>query len=315
MATIIAPGAFAACVAVYSVAVSARPDWATWLSIPVAVLAITTSETVGLSLDGSLDGEPATPVTIAFLGVGMAICVGPEILAVWGAGLAVRLRRGQTLDREHGALAVAAARAAYAARTERSRIAAGLRDTVLDRANSLTATADAGRLALADGEPAVARDRLAETATQARSALAAMRELLEMLRSDHLPADRAPQPTAASIEELCEDQRTTGRSVVLRTSGAQSRLPAEVGVSAYRIVAAALGAGDRRPAEVTLRYSRDDLRISVSGVPAATVGPVAAGLRERVAAFGGRIALSRGDGTVDVLLPARVEEVAPSPSA
>jgi signal transduction histidine kinase len=314
MVTVIAPGAFAACVAVYSVAVSARPDWATWISIPVAVLAIAVSEISGFAMDGSLAGEPATVGSVVFLGIGMAVCVGPEILAVWGAGLAVRLRRGRTLDREHGALAVASARAAYAARTERSRIAGGLRDCVLDLANSMTATADAGRQALADGSPAAARERLTETAAQARAALAAMRELLEMLRSDHLPADRSPQPTAAGIEQLCEAQRSSGRPVVLHMAGARSRLPAEVDVSAYRIVAAALGAGDRGPAEVSVRYSLDDLRISVTGVPAATVGPIAVGLRERVAAFGGRIALSRDDGTVDVLLPARIEEVTPSPS-
>ncbi len=313
--TFIAPGAFAACAAVYSVALWGRPDWATWISIPVAVLAITTSTATGLVLDPTLADQPPTTETVLFVGVGMAICAGPEILAVWGAGMAVRLRRGHTIQREHGALAVAATRAAYAARIERSRIAAGLRDSVLDLASSLTTTADAGRQALADGSPAAARERLTEASTQARAALAAMRELLEMLHSNHLPADRSPQPTAASIEQLCQHQRSIGRPVILHTSGAPLGLPAEVGVSAYRIVAAALGAGDRGPAEVTLMYCRDDLRISVSGVPAATVGPIAAGLRERVAAFGGRIALSRNNGTVDVVLPARVEEVTPSPSA
>src|SRR6266545_1172092 len=313
--TFIAPGAFAACAAVYSVALWGRPDWATWISIPVAVLAITTSTATGLVLDPTLADQPPTTETVLFVGVGMAICAGPEILAVWGAGMAVRLRRGHTIQREHGALAVAATRAAYAALIERSRIAAGLRDSVLDLASSLTTTADAGRQALADGSPAAARERLTEASTQARAALAAMRELLEMLHSNHLPADRSPQPTAASIEQLCQHQRSIGRPVILHTSGAPLGLPAEVGVSAYRIVAAALGAGDRGPAEVTLMYCRDDLRISVSGVPAATVGPIAAGLRERVAAFGGRIALSRNNGTVDVVLPARVEEVTPSPSA
>src|SRR6266542_3172777 len=313
--TFIAPGAFAACAAVYSVALWGRPDWATWISIPVAVLAITTSTATGLVLDPTLADQPPTTETVLFVGVGMAICAGPEILAVWGAGMAVRLRRGHTIQREHGALAVAATRAAYAARIERSRIAAGLRDSVLDLASSLTTTADAGRQALADGSTAAARERLTEASTQARAALAAMRELLEMLHSNHLPADRSPQPTAASIEQLCQHQRSIGRPVILHTSGAPLGLPAEVGVSAYRIVAAALGAGDRGPAKVTLIYCRDDLRISVSGVPAATVGPIAAGLRERVAAFGGRIALSRNNGTVDVVLPARVEEVTPSPSA
>ncbi|MEU9312773.1 hypothetical protein [Streptomyces sp. NPDC048256] len=50
-------------------------------------------------------------------------------------------------------------------------------------------------------------------------------------------------------------------------------------LSAYRIVEAALGAGDRGPARVTLRRRRDSLRVTVSGVPLAVTGPVAERLK------------------------------------
>src|SRR5439155_6112992 len=176
----------------------------------------------------------------------------------------------------------------------------------------VVAAADAGRRAVADGDAAAARGELSQTTAGARAGLAAMRELLEVLRTGAAPAELAPQPTAAGIEQLCRNQREAGRAVTLRGEPAPRPLPAAVDVSAYRIVAATLGAGDTGPAQVVVHYGEDDLRITVSGVHAATVGPVAVALRERVDAFGGRITFGPA-GTVDVLLPARIEEVTPAP--
>jgi hypothetical protein len=92
-----------------------------------------------------------------------------------------------------------------------------------------------------------------------------------------------------------------------------------VALSAYRIVEAALGAGDRGPARVTLRRRRDTLRVTVSGVPLAVTGPVAERLKVQVGAGAGRITLEQA-GIVRVLLsarpsPAPVQEVSPSSHA
>ncbi|MEU3415337.1 hypothetical protein ABZ760_29455, partial [Streptomyces sp. NPDC006658] len=87
----------------------------------------------------------------------------------------------------------------------------------------------------------------------------------------------------------------------------------------YRIVEAALGAGDPGPARVTLRRRRGTLRITVSGVRLAVAGPVAERLRVQVAAGEGRMVCEPA-GTLRVSLPAGafaapVQEVSPSPYA
>jgi hypothetical protein len=99
-------------------------------------------------------------------------------------------------------------------------------------------------------------------------------------------------------------------------------LPSSVALSAYRIVEAALGAGDQGPARVTLRRRRDTLRVTVTGVPLAATGPVAERLKVQVGARTtriGRITLEQ-TGTVRALLstgpsPVPVQEVSPSPYA
>jgi signal transduction histidine kinase len=310
---LLAPGAVAGYAAVYTLASLGRPTWATWISVPVLAAGVGASLVAALSTDGSLGGQPIDVMAAALTAVMYTLCLASVAFGAWGAGFAVRMRRDRILGREQGALGLAAARAADAARGERYRIAWGLRESVLDLTGRVIATADAGRRAVADGDPATARRELSETAAGARAGLAAMRELLEVLRSGAPTADRAPQPTAAGIEQLCRNQREAGRAVTLRGEPAPHPLPAAVDVSAYRIVAATLNAGDTGPAEVTIHYGEDDLRITVTGVHAATVGPVAVALRERVDAFGGRITFGPA-GTVDVLLPARIEEVTPSPS-
>jgi signal transduction histidine kinase len=306
-----APGSLSAYLATYAVARYARSTWLTWLSLPVTAIGVAAAHVTPLTLDGSIGGLPVNAGLVVLFGAMSLELSAPVAFAVWGAGLGVRQRRDHVFRQEHGALALAAARAAHAAHDERGRIGVGLRDSVLDLAGRSTAAADAGRQAVADGDHATACARLNDCAELARAGLAAMRELLDVLRPDTARAERAPQPTVAGIAQLCEDQRGVGRPVTLRALGAWDRLPAEVDVSAYRIVAAALAAGDTGPAVVILRRRTDDLWITVRGVPAATAGPVAAGLRERVAAFRGSIALDPA-GTVDVSLPACAEEVAPS---
>ncbi|MER7228672.1 hypothetical protein ABT370_36725 [Streptomyces rubradiris] len=96
-------------------------------------------------------------------------------------------------------------------------------------------------------------------------------------------------------------------------------LPPSTQVSVYRIVEAALGAGDPGPARVTLRRRRGTLRITVTGVRLAVAGPVAERLRVQVAAGEGRIVCEPA-GRLRVSLPAGapgapVQEVSPSPYA
>jgi len=89
--------------------------------------------------------------------------------ACWLAGRAARRRRQRRADREEGAVAVAAAQAEVHTRDERARVAAGLRDAVLDPAARVPRAADEADL------PAVL--------DSARETLAAMRALLDGLET------------------------------------------------------------------------------------------------------------------------------------
>jgi signal transduction histidine kinase len=274
-------------VAVYAVAAYARTRHLTWLAGPLAASVQGAAMLLTLALDGSLLEQPIAPSVMAVL---LVPATAPYLLLVapvWTAGFLARLRRDGVVSRERQAVAASTAGAVELAYAERLRIAAGLRAAVLRHAARVTEAAEAGRL-----------DAVLESA---RAALAAMRDLLGDLRVD---AERAPQPTAAAIDALCRDLRAAGRRVDLHSPAPAPLLPPAVDVSAYRVVETALGAGDAGPARVTLGYGPADLRITVTGVPSATAGPVAAGLRARVAAIGGRMTVDP-TGTMDVWLPSR----------
>ncbi|GAA4451753.1 sensor histidine kinase [Phytohabitans houttuyneae] len=272
-------------VAVYAVAAYGRPRHLTWLSIPLAAGVHGAVTLLTFALDGWLMGQPIAP---APMGVLLVPTSAPYLLLaapVCVAGFVARLRREGVVSRERRAVAASTASAVELAYAERLRIAAGLRAAVLRHAAQVTEAAEGGRL-----------DAVLESA---RAALAAMRDLLGDLRVD---PERTPQPTAAAIDALCRELRAAGRRVELDSPAPVPMLPPAVDVSAYRVVETALGAGDDGPARVTLGYGPADLRITVTGVPSATAGPVAAGLRARVAAIGGRMTVDQ-TGTMDVWLP------------
>src|SRR6185369_13855375 len=151
-------------------------------------------------------------------------------------------------------------------------IAVRLRMRVLDQATRVVDAADAGRLE--------------ETEAEARATLASMRELLETLSGGARPTV-APQPTAEAISALCASH---GHATL--TVDGTGDLPTDVDVSAFRLVQSALAAGDPGPVRVELRYGAETLGLRVTGVPAATTGRVAMGLRARAALLGGHIRLT-----------------------
>ncbi|MET9453180.1 histidine kinase [Streptomyces cinerochromogenes] len=293
--------------AVYAVAGYGQGPGRTWPAPAAATLVTACAVTAMSCADGSVGGEPVGPggaVVLAFL---LAVPLAPVFVAVWGAGLFVRRRRLRALAFDDFALAASMWQADRAAEAERQRLAATLRDAVLEHTRALVAAARRGDLA--------------EVADTARAALAAMREMLHGLGGSagdgEGPGGRlAPSPAVADLDALCGALRSGGRDVRVRGLAEAAReLPPSVQVSVYRIVEAALGAGDLGPARVTLRRRRSTLRITVTGVRLAVAGPVAERLRVQVAAGEGRI-LCEPAGTLRVSLPAGVvpapvQEVSP----
>ncbi|MET8412682.1 histidine kinase [Streptomyces sp. NPDC005195] len=305
-------GGCAELLVVYAVAAYGRGAGRTWPAAVAPGFGLAGALTATAAVDGSfgdgssLDGIWAWALAVfVALALGLVICL--FLAPVWGAGVAVRGRRLRVLAREDSELSDSVRQAEAAADDERRRLAVSLQEAVLRRT--------AGVVELARQE------RLDEVAAQARSALAAMRELLHSLGDAETSRQRlAPQPTAAELDALCRQLRSAGREVTLRgIPEALAGLPALVALSAYRVVEAALGAGDRGPARVTLRRRRNTLHITVAGVRLAVAGPVAERLRVQATSAEGRIALDTA-GTVRVSLPAGpspapVQEVPPSPYA
>ncbi|MFC6887361.1 MULTISPECIES: histidine kinase [Actinomadura] len=168
---LLAVGAMAEMVAVYSVAGHSRPGRFTWPAPFVAVLPWTLAWTILISTDSdSAGGNAIVPFGLLTGGMFGALV----LLPFWAWGRAVT-GRGQRW--EAAALRTMAARAGEAALAERHRVALGLRGTVLDHTARLVRTAEAGLA----GTPDDAKAALAEITGQARAALLDMRALLDAL--------------------------------------------------------------------------------------------------------------------------------------
>jgi signal transduction histidine kinase len=131
-----------------------------------------------------------------------------------------------------------------------------------------------------------------------RSALGELRALLAVLRS--AGAEVAPLPTLADLRALAEQAGAAGVTVRTRIDGDPATVPRAVSLSAYRIVQEAVTNAVKHaaPAEVAVEVLATAGRVAVEvtngagGAPAAAgvgAGAGLAGMRERVAAFGGTL--------------------------
>jgi len=152
----------------------------------------------------------------------------------------------------------------------------------------------AGARASGGADPAT----LEEIEHSGRQALIETRRLFGVLRDPDEEAGRAPQPGISELPALAGSLRAAGLEVSLSITGDYTALPPAVNVSAYRIVQEALTnvlkhAGPAR-AEVTVGCADNAVTIEVTddgpgnpASPAPTGSQGLAGMRERVAVFGG----------------------------
>jgi signal transduction histidine kinase len=225
------------------------------------------------------------------------------IAAFWLTGVFLRIRKQAATLAEHNRALSRQAEQAVAA--ERARIARELHDIVAHHLSVMVLQA-AG--AQASGQHA---DRALEKIEHSgRQALSEMRRLLGMLREPDEEPDLAPQPGLGELQALADSVREAGLPVRLVIDGNGATVPAAVGVSAYRIVQEALtnvlkhaGAAG---ADVTISCVDDVVTIEVAddGGGLETVRLLAgaeqgggrglAGMRERVALFGGDLSAGPG---------------------
>ena len=225
-------------------------------------------------------------------GVGLGLS-GIPLLAFWLAGVLVRVRRqAASLAARNAALQRQAEQATAA---ERTRIARELHDIVAHHLSVVVLQAAGAR---ASGQPAEAA--LEKIEHSGRQALAETRRLLGVLREPDDETGFTPQPGVGELEVLADSVRAAGLPVDLVISGAPAALPAAVDVSVYRIVQEALTnvlkhAGPAR-ADVTIGCADEAVTIEITddgaGAPRdvdQASGHGLAGMRERVAIFGGEL--------------------------
>jgi signal transduction histidine kinase len=233
--------------------------------------------------------------------------------AAFFIGTTVQTRRaylGALVDRTTALERERDQQARLAATAERARIARELHDVV---AHSLTVVVTMAEAAAIVGEtdPAASRAAMVQVATTGRDALAEMRRLLGVLRTD-VPDDgeadhagRAPAPGLDRIEELIATVRAAGLPVRLTVTGPARRLPSALDATAYRVVQESFTnvlkhAADPTRVQLLLQWSAGDLVVQVSddgrarpgGTP--TGGQGLSGMRERLALFEGSLTTGPG---------------------
>ena len=228
--------------------------------------------------------------------------VGP-----WAVGSAMRQRsasaeeavsRAARLEREQ------AEQAAAAVEAERTRIARELHDIVSHSISVVTIQTQAVRRRLGPEHAREAADLAAVEAT-AREALAEMRRLFGVLRTNGESASLAPQPGLGELERLVAGAGSAGVTVRLEVTGEPYELSPGADLAAYRIAQEGLTNALRHAGAtevlVAVRYASGAVEVAVTddghGLRAddGAGGHGLVGVRERVALYGGTVDLSETD--------------------
>ncbi len=273
-----------------------------------------------------------TALIVAQLTVSRGDTISPVVAAAaWFVGDAVRTRRTydaglaeQAARRQREEVE----RARQSVVEERVRIARELHDVLAHSLSVIAIQAAAGRQVL-ESQPEETRQALAAVETTSRGALGELRRVVGLLRQgDHPSPDFAPAPGLGDLAQLVEQVRAAGVPVELDLRGEPACLPQGVELSLYRIVQEALTnvvkhAGPAR-AHVAISFASDAVEVEVvddgrgsrsgtvdtSGARSESVVPSTRpiedvsghealhhgiiGMRERVALFGGTLAVGAG---------------------
>jgi signal transduction histidine kinase len=301
------PLAVASLLIAANIAVNPSGDFSTLLSL------VLMAYTLGSELDPPRSYLGLALLVVPFVTASVVEGLEPSDLAAamvflagpWMVGAVVRQRahhteeaiaRAERLEREREL------QAAVAAAEERTRIARELHDIVSHSISVVAIQTQAVRRRLGPDHAKEAEDLAAVEAT-AREALAEMRRLFGVLRSDGESASLSPQPGLHELDRLVAQVRASGLDVHVEVEGERHDLPPGVDLAAYRIVQEALTNALRHSgaqhARVVLRYGPVDLDIEVEddgrGLAMATTGGHGlVGVRERAAMYGGSVDIGRG---------------------
>jgi signal transduction histidine kinase len=273
-----------------------------------------------------------TALVLAAFTVGEGDTISPVVAAAaWFVGDAVRARRAydaglaeQAAQRQREEVE----RARQLAIEERVRIARELHDVVAHSLSVIAIQAGVGRHVL-DTQPEEARKALAAVETTSRDALTELRRVVGLLRhADQLSPALSPAPGLGDLPQLVDQVRAAGVPVELDLREEHDSMSQGVGLSVYRIVQEALTNVVKHagPASALVRvvFETDAVDVEVvdnglgprpsagdrngdqngGGVPSTEPAEDGAGsqgrhhgiigMNERVALFGGSLAVSAG---------------------
>jgi signal transduction histidine kinase len=251
-------------------------------------------------------GEGHAPSAVFALGLGAALT------AFVGGAEFVRLRRQRSL-------AIAQSRREEALRQageERMRLARDLHDIVAHNISVINVQANTA-LHLMHRQPERAQEALTTIHEVSKQALVELRTVLGVLRDVDNEAPRTPVPGLGGLGALVKRSRAAGLAVQIVEEGERSPLPADVDVTAYRIVQESLTNSSRHSgsgrATVRVCYGQSELCVEVDN-DGPTLrsdrsdgsGKGITGMSERAQAVGGSLrAGPRPDGgfSVRALLP------------
>ncbi|MGV9320218.1 sensor histidine kinase [Streptomyces sp. NPDC003660] len=222
--------------------------------------------------------------------------------------------------------------ATQAVATERLRIARELHDMVAHSISIIALQAGAAAR-VADTQPEGARQAMLAVENASRETLTGLRRMLVVLRraddeqgegdvEGRRRAPLAPTATLADVERLAETTTAAGVCVQVRWRGERRPLPAEIELSAFRIVQESVTNVVRHAGadacEVTVDHGAEELTLEITdrgtGVGAAAgTGYGLAGMRERVALLDGEFsAAPRSGGGFRVMARLPVPPAPPS---
>jgi signal transduction histidine kinase len=238
------------------------------------------------SLRGGTVGSAGPPA--------ITIAVPAFTIIAWLIGHSIRQAQGRAeLVRDQAA--------AQAAMAERLRIARELHDIVAHSIGVIAIQAGSGR-SVFDARPDQAREALAAIEASSRETLSGLRRMVTGLRraeAGHHPAPGqaplGPAPGLADIDRLAATARDAGVQVEVDWRGSREPLPADIDLSAFRIIQEAVtnvirhaGAGR---CQVRIDQGEGQLSIEVTdggrGGSGAGTGYGITGMRERAALLGG----------------------------
>jgi signal transduction histidine kinase len=270
-------------IAVYSAAANADRRW-------TVLLAGLAAMSIHLATDSHVHGA------------GDIVWSGGFLVLAWLFGIAVHGRQGEISALAGETVRLAADRERHANEAvadERLRVARELHDVVAHAVSVVVVQAQAGQR-LVGSDDQRAHESLVAIEETARTALVEMRRLLGMLR-DAESISLQPQPGLTRLPELIQGVREAGLDVSLEIAGEPVPVAPGLDLSAYRIVQEGLTNtlkhSQATSACVRVRYGSQQIELTVEDagptiarpVVAASAGRGLAGMRERVALYGGRL--------------------------